>query len=122
MGQDLLECRGRERLNAQKSRLASIKRLFPILEDFHHQRVDAAADHKIESNLVVETVPESLQITIDGGIDAEELLEFVDEDSQWLPFGQFHQLAEESAQGGYLYADRLWIKTVDLFNERGDQH
>ena len=70
----------------------------------------------------METVPESLQITIDGGIDAEELLEFVDEDSQWLPFGQFHQLAEESAQGGYLYADRLWIKTVDLFNERGDQH
>ena len=78
-GQDLLQYRDPERLDANRSCVTPVERFRIVLENPAHQPIHAATDNQIDPSVLLRIIPEIRHCAEYRGIDSVKLLELVND-------------------------------------------
>ena len=110
--------RDRERRDLDKGGFASVERFLAVAEDAVHERVEAAADHKVDLGIGLEFIPFALHLAEDSRVDPEEVLKFIDDERDGL-FTRISQHPFEDVLETGLFARKEYTELgFDFHTER----
>jgi len=84
IGKGRFQRRDRERRDLDEGGFASIERFLAVAEDAVHERIETAADHKVDLGIGVEFIPFALHFAEDSRVDPAEVLKFIDDERDGL--------------------------------------